>query len=285
MPNGFYVLTEDSLYSCFLVSRFLERFGEGSSFLGVLAGEPRPSSDRLRDRERFHATFAGFPGWNDAIAKEWSELYQPIDETGRRMVEAYGLPRFAMSHHHNTVFLGTDVNGRDVQNRVSKLCASHEPWLVNYLPKLLKPWWVQAAGGRLLNCHSAVLPYARGMYAVEQIAASRDVAAFRNAVGVTVHYIDEGIDTGPIVRAERLIAPFRFASLWELKGYLYKTGVEAYASTMERIVEATDIIPAGVYARPELTGRNYLRKHFTEEKKRQAVRGYVWMKSQGAPSS
>jgi phosphoribosylglycinamide formyltransferase-1 len=280
MHNGFYLLVEDTSYSCFLVSRFLERFGQSGRFRGVFAAEPMPSAGILQDRERFHAAFAGKTGWSDAIRTEWLRLYQPLDATGHRMVEAYGLPRFAMSHHHNTVFLGTDVNGREAQDRVSELCRRNEPWLVNYLPKLLKPWWLEVAGSRLLNCHSAVLPHARGMYAVEQIAASRDIDAFRRAAGVTVHFIDEGIDTGPIVRAERLVAPFRFASLWELKAHLYRTGIETYASTVGGIVEAPDTVPAGVYPCADLMGRNYQKKHFTEDKKRQAVRGYLWMKSQ-----
>lgn len=53
---------------------------------------------------------------------------------------------------------------------------------------------IQCARIGVLNAHPGLLPWARG---VDVIAASllADVA-----LGVTLHYIDEGIDTGPVIR-------------------------------------------------------------------------------------
>jgi phosphoribosylglycinamide formyltransferase-1 len=152
-------------------------------------------------------------------------------------------------------------------------------WLVTYLPKLLEPWWIELAQSRLLNCHSAVLPYARGMHAIENVAASKNIEAFRKAAGVTIHYIDAGIDTGPIIRAERMTDPFRFDSLWEFKGHLYRTGIEWYIKTVRDIIGSTDTEPAGMIPSADLKGPNYAKKHFTEDKRRQAEAGYLWMKS------
>jgi phosphoribosylglycinamide formyltransferase-1 len=52
---------------------------------------------------------------------------------------------------------------------------------------------------RWLNVHPALLPAFPGMHAV------RDALAYRTKVtGVTVHLVDEGVDTGPIVLQEAL---------------------------------------------------------------------------------
>jgi phosphoribosylglycinamide formyltransferase-1 len=51
----------------------------------------------------------------------------------------------------------------------------------------------------VVNVHPALLPAFPGLHAVEQ-ALERGVKVF----GVTVHYVDEGVDTGPII-AQRAI--------------------------------------------------------------------------------
>lgn len=279
--KGFYLLTENTLESCYFVSRFLEEFGDSSSLLGVLLAEPRPSEDRLQERESFHSQFPDAADWSEDHERLWSWLYQPLSPASRRMIEAYGPPRFSTSHHENTVFLGSHLNAPPVRKRMRELLdIDHPCWLVTYLPKILAPWWIEISQGRLLNCHSAVLPYARGMHAIEQVAASRDIHAFRKAAGITIHYIDTGIDTGPIIRAERLTDPFRFASLWELKGHLYRIGIDWYIQTVRDIISSANTVPAGIA--PDIDGKGpvYLKRDFDEEKRRQAETGYLWMKFQ-----
>ncbi|NES69686.1 MAG: hypothetical protein F6K24_32965 [Okeania sp. SIO2D1] len=73
----------------------------------------------------------------------------------------------------------------------------------------------------MVNCHSAVLPYARGMHCIENLAIYKNINQFRQAAGVTIHYVDEGVDTGSIIRTERIVDPFCFNSIWDLKGYIY----------------------------------------------------------------
>ena len=52
---------------------------------------------------------------------------------------------------------------------------------------------------RVINVHPALLPAFPGLRAVEQ-AVRHGVKVF----GVTVHYVDEGVDSGPII-AQRAI--------------------------------------------------------------------------------
>jgi phosphoribosylglycinamide formyltransferase 1 len=65
--------------------------------------------------------------------------------------------------------------------------------------RLLGPGFLDEHGGRVLNTHPALLPSFPGAHAV------RDALAHGVAVtGCTVHLIDEGVDTGPIL-AQRAV--------------------------------------------------------------------------------
>jgi phosphoribosylglycinamide formyltransferase-1 len=55
---------------------------------------------------------------------------------------------------------------------------------------------------RILNVHPSLLPAFPGVRAIEQ-ALDHGVKVF----GVTVHFVDEGVDTGPIVMQRALEAP------------------------------------------------------------------------------
>ena len=64
---------------------------------------------------------------------------------------------------------------------------------------LLTPGFLARFPGGVLNVHPSLLPAFPGLRAVEQ-AVEHGVKVF----GVTVHFVDEGIDTGPIV-AQRAV--------------------------------------------------------------------------------
>ena len=55
---------------------------------------------------------------------------------------------------------------------------------------------------RVINVHPALLPAFPGLHAVEQ-AVRHGVKVF----GVTVHYVDEGVDSGPIIAQRALELP------------------------------------------------------------------------------
>jgi len=64
---------------------------------------------------------------------------------------------------------------------------------------LLDAAFVQRFAGRLVNVHPSILPAFPGLRAIEQ-ALDHGVKVF----GVTVHLVDEGVDTGPIL-AQRAV--------------------------------------------------------------------------------
>ncbi len=60
--------------------------------------------------------------------------------------------------------------------------------------RILSPAYVRAFAGRALNIHPSLLPAFPGLHAQRQALAYGVKVA-----GVTVHFVDEGVDTGPIV--------------------------------------------------------------------------------------
>jgi phosphoribosylglycinamide formyltransferase-1 len=65
--------------------------------------------------------------------------------------------------------------------------------LAGYM-QLLSEEFLGAFPGRIINVHPALLPAFPGLRAVEQ-AIDYGVKVF----GVTVHFVDRGVDTGPVI--------------------------------------------------------------------------------------
>lgn len=77
--------------------------------------------------------------------------------------------------------------------------AAHEPDLVVSagFMKILGPAFLARFGGRTINTHPALLPSFPGAHAV------RDALAYGvKLTGCTVHFVDEGVDTGPVIAQE-----------------------------------------------------------------------------------
>jgi phosphoribosylglycinamide formyltransferase 1 len=64
---------------------------------------------------------------------------------------------------------------------------------------LLRPCFLERFPGRVVNTHSAPLPGFPGAHPIEDVleAGVPETAA-------TVHYVDEGVDSGPVIAAERV---------------------------------------------------------------------------------
>ena len=78
--------------------------------------------------------------------------------------------------------------------------------------ELLTPEFIGRFAGKIVNVHPSLLPAFPGLRAIE-----RAVEAEVEETGVTVHFVDEGVDTGPIVLQEALDLsyPARIAEIEE----------------------------------------------------------------------
>jgi phosphoribosylglycinamide formyltransferase-1 len=70
--------------------------------------------------------------------------------------------------------------------------------LAGYMHLLTKPF-LDRFPGRIVNVHPSLLPEFPGAHAVDDA-----LAAGVTETGVTVHLVDEGLDTGPVLRQEAL---------------------------------------------------------------------------------
>lgn len=69
--------------------------------------------------------------------------------------------------------------------------------------ELLTPAFIRRFAGDIVNVHPALLPAFPGLGAIEQ-ALDHGV----KVAGVTVHFVDEGVDSGPIVLQESFELPY-----------------------------------------------------------------------------
>ncbi|MBS4175647.1 phosphoribosylglycinamide formyltransferase [Bacillus sp. FJAT-49736] len=71
--------------------------------------------------------------------------------------------------------------------------------LAGYM-RLIGPTLLHEYENRIINIHPSLLPLFPGKDAIGQA-----IAAGTSITGVTVHYVDEGMDTGPIIAQQALI--------------------------------------------------------------------------------
>ena len=64
---------------------------------------------------------------------------------------------------------------------------------------LLRQCFLQRFPGRIVNTHSAPLPQFPGPHPIDDV-----IAAGVPETAATVHYVDDGVDTGPVIAAERV---------------------------------------------------------------------------------
>jgi phosphoribosylglycinamide formyltransferase-1 len=64
---------------------------------------------------------------------------------------------------------------------------------------LLRPCFLERFPGRVVNTHSAPLPEFPGPHPIHDV-----LAAGVTETAATIHYVDGGVDTGPVIAAERV---------------------------------------------------------------------------------
>lgn len=116
---------------------------------------------------------------------------------------AYGLER-ARKHNIPAYFINPKQEGYD-----EKLLANLEEEkvdlvvLAGYL-KILSPSLIQSYKHRIINIHPSLLPKfgGKGFYGIHVHEAV--IAAGEKESGATVHYVDEGVDTGEILLQRKI---------------------------------------------------------------------------------
>jgi phosphoribosylglycinamide formyltransferase-1 len=113
------------------------------------------------------------------------------------VAEAYALER-GRRHGIEVAFIDPSLHrtSQDFDMAVTDLLRKHEVNLVclaGYM-RLLSPSFVEAYKNRIMNIHPALLPAFPGLHAQRQA-----IRYGAKVSGCTVHFVDEGVDTGPII--------------------------------------------------------------------------------------
>jgi phosphoribosylglycinamide formyltransferase 1 len=82
--------------------------------------------------------------------------------------------------------------------------------------ELLGSPFIQRFEGRIVNVHPSLLPAFPGVGAIEQ-ALAHGV----KLIGVTIHFVDEGVDSGPIVLQETIELPYA-RTIEEVEGLVHE---------------------------------------------------------------
>ncbi|HET7508481.1 MAG TPA: phosphoribosylglycinamide formyltransferase [Solirubrobacterales bacterium] len=102
--------------------------------------------------------------------------------------------------------------------------------LAGYMQLLSAPF-VQRFRNRIVNIHPALLPSFPGLDAIGQA-----LAAGVETTGVTVHFVDEGVDTGPVI-AQREVPVPTGVSREELEAAVHAVEHELYPEAIRMIAE------------------------------------------------
>jgi len=112
------------------------------------------------------------------------------------------LERAELAGIATAVFDGADYESREERDvALAEWLRSMGVELVvcaGYMHLFRKPFF-DYYGGRIVNTHSAPLPAFPGAHPIEDV-----LAAGVAETAATVHYVDEGIDTGPVIAAETI---------------------------------------------------------------------------------
>ena len=110
--------------------------------------------------------------------------------------------------------------------------------LAGYM-QLLSAGFVQRFRNRVVNIHPALLPAFPGLDAIGQA-----LAAEVETTGVTVHFVDEGVDTGPVILQREVPVPAG-VSRGELEAAVHAVEHELYPEAIRMIAEGRVRIDPG----------------------------------------
>jgi phosphoribosylglycinamide formyltransferase 1 len=125
---------------------------------------------------------------------------------GSNRAEARGLERARAAGVETGVFAAGDYEDRPARDSaMAAWLDAHEIDLLVLagFMEILSPEFIRRFEGRIVNVHPSLLPAFRGIRAIEQ---ALDYGV--RVMGVTVHFVDEGVDSGPIILQRAFELPY-----------------------------------------------------------------------------
>jgi len=123
------------------------------------------------------------------------------------------------------------LSKEDYEKDIFQQLKKHEiQWIVlaGYMrligPTLLKPY-----EGRIINIHPSLLPMFPGKNAINQAFEAKV-----SETGVTIHFVDEGMDTGPIIE-QRSVSIEKHDTIERVKEKIKKVEHELYPHVLQKL--------------------------------------------------
>jgi phosphoribosylglycinamide formyltransferase 1 len=138
--------------------------------------------------------------------------------------EANGIPSFAFRAKD---FESKQAYEEEILRRL-KECGAEFIILAGYM-RLIGPVLLAEYEGRIVNIHPSILPSFPGKDAIGQALAARVPVS-----GVTVHYVDAGMDTGPII-AQQSVKLDETETRESLQEKIHQIEHRLYPATLKRI--------------------------------------------------
>ncbi len=173
----------------------------------------------------------------DAIASK--KLAAKIEVVISDTPSAYGLERAKKAQIPTQVIERKKFSTRSAfEEKLLQTLKTYSPqWIVLAgFMRLLSGEFLKSYPNRVLNIHPALLPLFPGMHAIEK--------AFEQGVketGCTVHLVDEGCDTGPIL-AQKTVEVLKTDNLESLTNKIHAAEHELYPEVLNKIAKG-EILP------------------------------------------
>jgi phosphoribosylglycinamide formyltransferase-1 len=83
---------------------------------------------------------------------------------------------------------------------------------------------------KIVNIHPSLLPKYKGLNAIRQAIENND-----NEFGVTIHYVDEGVDTGEIIEQEKITIVDLTLTAQEIEAMVHSIEHKLYVYTLGKL--------------------------------------------------
>ena len=117
--------------------------------------------------------------------------------------DAYALKRAKrLGVSSKVVLLSSFANRKNYNDELAKVLKENKIDLVllaGYM-LILTPNFIKSFKNRILNIHPSLLPKYKGLKSIEKAFKSQDLVT-----GVTVHVVDEGLDSGKVILQKKLV--------------------------------------------------------------------------------
>ena len=84
---------------------------------------------------------------------------------------------------------------------------------------------------KIVNIHPSLLPKYKGLNAIKQAIDNND-----NELGVTIHYVDAGMDTGEIIDQDKITIENLNLPIEEIEAMVHNIEHKLYVTTLQKLM-------------------------------------------------